>query len=112
MTRKEKAFFPVNRWQAALTPATARYPSQLAAARPCLKLGSVPPQPLRRGFIAQSVRNDVGGNGSAEGRRWGSLLVSTLIVALWPQVSPTVAWALTCVAWGCVPACVVRIIPP
>jgi hypothetical protein len=48
----------------------------------------------------------------AEGRPWGSSLVNTLIVALWPQVNPTVAWALTCVAWGCVPAFVVRIIPP
>jgi hypothetical protein len=48
----------------------------------------------------------------AEGRPWGSSLVNTLIVALWPQVNPAVAWALTCVAWGCVPAFVVRIIPP
>ena len=30
--------------------------------------------------------------------------MNTLIIALWPQVSPTVAWALTCIAWGCVPA--------
>jgi hypothetical protein len=45
-------------------------------------------------------------------RRVGATSVSTLIIALWPQVNPTVALGLTCVAWGCVPAFVIRIIPP
>jgi hypothetical protein len=42
----------------------------------------------------------------------GLIAVNTLIVALWPQVNPAVAWALTCVACGCVPAVVAKIIPP
>jgi hypothetical protein len=33
----------------------------------------------------------------------GVIAVNTRIVAPWPQVNPAVAWALTCVACGCVP---------